>query len=79
MIYTVFDHIHALVNPFRQDILRRGPIIEFEYLTIYKISRPLYGRKLYIASRSIDSPLFKKFLKLQVQRELRLHTTLTSS
>ena len=74
MLYAVFDNFHALVNPIRQDILRGGAenrrfcvflTLEFEFLTTYEVSRPLHKRKLFITSRRIDSPLFKKFLKLQ--------------
>ena len=75
MLYAVFDTFHALVNPIRQDILRGGPKIdvfvffltlEVEFLTTYEVSRPLRRRKLFIASRSIDSRLFEKILELQL-------------
>jgi len=48
MLYAMFDNIHALVNPIRQDILRGGPTIdvfvfffnlEFEFLTTNEVSR----------------------------------------
>ena len=75
MLYAVFDTFHALVNPIRQDILRGGAenrrfcvflTLGFEFLTTYEVSRPLHRRKLFIASRSIDSALFEKILELQV-------------
>ena len=54
MLYAVFDNFHSLVNPIRQDILRGGAknrcfcvflTLEFEFLTIYEVSRPLRRRK----------------------------------
>jgi len=75
MLYAVFDTFHALVNPIRQDNLRGGAenrrfcvfsTLGFEFLTTYAVSRPLHRRKLFIASRSIDSLLIGKILKLQL-------------
>ena len=77
MLYAVFDNFHALANPIRQDILRGGAesrrfcvflTLEFKFLTTYEVSRPLHRRKLFIASRSIDSPLFKQFLKFTMKK-----------
>ena len=79
MLYAVFDDFHALANPTRQDILRGGRrnrrfcvflTLEFEFLTTYEVSRPLHRRKLFISSRSIESPLFEKILELQLQVEV---------
>ena len=59
MLYAVFDTFHALANPTRQDILRRGPkidvfvfflILEIEFLTIYEVSRPLHRRKPFVVT-----------------------------
>ena len=59
MLYAVFDNFPALVNPIRQDILRGGPKIdvfvffltlEFEFRTIYEVSRPLQRRKPFIVT-----------------------------
>ena len=88
MSYAVFGNFHALANPIRQDIIRGGAenrrfcvflTLEFEFLTTYEVSRPLHRRKLFIASRRIDSALFKKFLILQHKVEVWLPETSTSS
>ena len=60
MIYAVFENFHALVNPIRQDILRGGGpkidvfvfflTLEFEFRTIYEVSRPLQRRKSFIVT-----------------------------
>ena len=88
MLYAVFDNSHTLANPIRQDILRGGAenrhfcvffTLEFKFLTTYEVSRPLHRRKRFIASRSIDSPLFEKLLELQLKVEVWLPETSTSS
>ena len=60
MLYAVFDTFHALVNPIRQDILRRGGAenrrfcvfvtLEFEFLTTYEVSGPLHRCKPFIGT-----------------------------
>ena len=81
MSYAVFEYFHALASPIRQDIIRGGAenrrfcaflTLESEFLTTYEVSWPLHRRKLFIASRCIDSPLFEKFgyRKLQLQVEV---------
>ena len=59
MLYAVFDSFHALANPIRQDILRGGGenrrfcvflTLEFKFLTIYEVSRPLHRRKPFIVT-----------------------------
>ena len=79
MLYAVFDNFHALLNPIRQDILRGGAenrrfcvflTLEFEFLTTYKVSRPLHRRKPFIGTFYI----FLSFKGLfQPQREVQTY------
>ena len=59
ILYAVFDNSHTLAKTIRQDILRGGAenrhfcvflTLEFKFLTIYEVSRPLHRRKPFIVS-----------------------------
>ena len=58
MLYAVYDNLHAILNPIRQDILRGGAKIdvfvfltlEFKFLTTYEVSGPLHRRKAFIVT-----------------------------
>ena len=63
MLYAAFDTFHALANPSKQDIFSGGGgenrrfcaflTLEFEFLTIYEVPRPLHRRKPFVVTFSI--------------------------
>ena len=82
MIYAVFDNFHALANPIRQDILRRGAenrrfwvfltFLEFEFLMTYEVSRPLHRRKPFIVIFTVFPSVSRDYISLNGKFELQL-------